>query len=444
MFKRLIVIALINSHPVAAQEPVFDPLSLEFQLGLNNPVRPFATGYDAQSPGFFHGSLGMRYMFNPKFGLSLQTAFDQFRNDAGTLPFSTSYIRVSAEGVMNIGNIFRFYDWTNRFGLLLHTGGGYSTMKEKNSKFAFDQMTHVMVGITPQLRLNNRWSIFLDATSIVNMYQSRTYDFSEANDQREGNGKLSVFSLGVRCNLGKGMSGDWVVPVDWTNKLDEIDQRIATLQDRQKDDDGDGVANYLDQEPGTAAGANVNTKGQTQILLPRDSDGDAVPDLSDECPFEKGRKEADGCPDADADGIPDKSDECPLIAGTSTGGGCPDIPFETLEKLEMASAALQFQTGKYDLPPAALAQLDAIAAEMRQYPKYKLVIAAHTGAEGDNLKNMTLSQRRADAVKQYLVGKGIPGSRLLSLGFGETQPVADNSTAEGNTRNERVELTVRF
>lgn len=444
MFKRLVIIALFGSPTIAAQVSDFDPLSLEIQLGFNNAVKPFATGYEVQNPGFYHAGLGIRYMFNPKFGLSFQTAFDQIEGNVSALPFSTSYLRLSAEGVINLGNVFRFYDWTNRFGLLLHTGGGYSSMKEKSSDFAYDQMTHVFLGITPQIRLNNRWSIFLDATSVVNMYQSRTFDFSEPNDQREENGKLFSFSMGVRLNFGSGTSGDWVKPVDWKDKLNEIDQRITTLQDRQKDDDGDGVANYLDLEPETAQGAIVNTKGQTQVALPRDSDGDAVPDKSDNCPFEKGSIDADGCPDADGDGIPDKSDECPLIAGTSTGYGCPDIPFETLEKLELAVKELQFQPGKFDLPSAALPELDAIAAEMRQYPKYKLVIASHTSRSGDNLKNMTLTQRRADAIKQYLIGKGVPGSRLLALGFGETQPVEDSGTAEGNARNERIELTIRF
>lgn len=444
MFKRLILLALLNPYVVSAQDTIFDPLSLELQFGLNNPVNPLAAEYDAQSLGFFHGALGARYMFNPRFGLSLQTAFDQFNNRSGTKEFTTSYFRVSAEGVVNVGNVFHFYDWTNRFGLLLHTGAGYSAMKEKSSDVGLDQMAHALVGLTPQLRLNDRWCIFLDGTSIAHIYQSRTYDFSTGNFKRGVDGYLFSLSFGVRYNFGTGTHADWIVPVDLTDKLNEIDQRIAALQERQKDDDRDGVANYLDEEPETAAGAMVNTKGQTQIPEPKDSDGDAIPDVSDDCPFAKGTQLTGGCPDTDSDGIADKTDECPLIAGTISGKGCPDIAPETMEALAQTTAALQFRSGKYEVPATAHKSLDEIAAVMNTHPEYKLVIAAHTGSGGDNLQNLALTQRRADAVKLYLIGKGIPGDRLLSFGFGETQPVADITTAEGNARNERVELRIRF
>jgi OOP family OmpA-OmpF porin len=444
MFKRLILLALLNPCVVSAQDAIFDPLTLEFQFGLNNPINPMASEYDAQSLGLFHGAAGVRYMFNPKFGLRLQTAYDQFNNRSGTKEFATSYYRVSVEGVVNVGNIFHFYDWTNRFGLLLHTGAGYSSMKEKQSDVGFDQMAHAMVGLTPQLRLNDRWCISLDATSIAHIYQSRTYDFSSGNYKRGVDGYLFSLAVGVQYSFGSGTHADWVVPVDLSDKLTEIDQRIASLQESQKDDDGDGVANYLDEEPGTAMGATVNTKGQTHIPEPKDSDGDAVPDVSDDCPFAKGGMESGGCPDTDLDGIADKADECPLIAGTSSSKGCPDIAPETTVLLTQAAAVLKFRNGRYELPVEANKSLDELVAVLKAHPEYKLVIAAHTGAEGDNLKNLVLTQRRADAVKLYLIGKGISGDRLYAFGFGETQPVADVTTTDGNARNERMELHIRF
>lgn len=445
MFKTLLALSVL--WPVTttfAQQTLYDPLSLELQAGFNNPVNPMASGYDASTLGPFHAGLGMRYMLNPKFGVRLQTGYDQFRNSGNSLHFSTNYFRVSAEGVMNAGNVFRFYDWSKRFGLLIHGGFGYSVMKGHSNIAGNDQMMHVLAGITPQIRLTDRWVISLDVTSLAHIYQSRTYDYSQFNVKRGVDGYLFNLSVGVQYNFGKGTHADWVVPVDLSQQLNELDQRLSEIRQQQKDDDGDGVANYLDEEPGTLAGAPVNTKGQTVTPPLKDSDSDGIADEQDDCPFAKGTEAAKGCPDTDNDGIADHTDECPLIAGTTTGKGCPDLTSETLQTVASASQALQFAPGKSVIPASAHGQLDEVARLLIANPEYHLRISAHSGAEGDDLKNLALTQEQANAVKHYLIAKGVANERLTALGFGETQPVADMNTKEGNARNKRVELEIRF
>jgi outer membrane protein OmpA-like peptidoglycan-associated protein len=81
---------------------------------------------------------------------------------------------------------------------------------------------------------------------------------------------------------------------------------------------------------------------------------------------------------------------------------------------------------------------------MNDNPSYLLGIEGHTDNTGDKTKNLTLSQKRADAVKNYLVKKGIDASRLTAKGFGDTVPVADNKTADGRAKNRRVEFKVTF
>jgi outer membrane protein OmpA-like peptidoglycan-associated protein len=88
--------------------------------------------------------------------------------------------------------------------------------------------------------------------------------------------------------------------------------------------------------------------------------------------------------------------------------------------------------------------LDNVVKVMQENPAYLLSIDGHTDNTGDKTKNMTLSQKRADAVKAYLVSKGVAGSRLTSTGFGDTKPVGDNNTEAGRSKNRRVEFKVSF
>ena len=81
---------------------------------------------------------------------------------------------------------------------------------------------------------------------------------------------------------------------------------------------------------------------------------------------------------------------------------------------------------------------------MNDNPAYKLFIQGHTDSQGDDQMNMELSEKRAAAVRQYLIDKGISADRMRTQGFGETVPVADNNTSSGRAKNRRVEFTVEF
>jgi len=85
-----------------------------------------------------------------------------------------------------------------------------------------------------------------------------------------------------------------------------------------------------------------------------------------------------------------------------------------------------------------------VVGVLKENNSYNLSINGHTDNTGDQAKNMILSQKRADAVKNYLESKGVDPQRLTAQGFGEAIPVADNSTAEGRAQNRRVEFKVTF
>lgn len=107
-------------------------------------------------------------------------------------------------------------------------------------------------------------------------------------------------------------------------------------------------------------------------------------------------------------------------------------------------ADASFDTGKADLKPEGRAKLDDVATKLKQ-PGVQIdsmTITGHTDSVGKPASNQRLSERRAEAVKSYLVSKGIDGSKIRTVGRGQTQPVADNKTPQGRAQNRRVELEV--
>jgi len=208
------------------------------------------------------------------------------------------------------------------------------------------------------------------------------------------------------------------------------------------DNDNDGVADYLDKCPNTPANVPVDADG-----CPLDADNDGVADYLDKCPnTPKGATvDATGCTlDTDKDGIPDYLDKCPTIAGTVENNGCPTLTKEVEILFKKALQGIKFETGKSNIKSVSYPILDAVVKVMKENPSYKLIIGGHTDNVGGESMNMTLSKDRADAVSNYLIGKGVPPTRISSAGYGFSKPVDDNSTAAGRTRNRRVELSVEF
>lgn len=175
-----------------------------------------------------------------------------------------------------------------------------------------------------------------------------------------------------------------------------------------------------------------------------DMDGDGIIDSEDVCPTLVGTKEMKGCPDNDGDGIADPEDACPNVAGVASNKGCPEIKEETKKIFEKALTGIQFETGKAVIRKTSYGILDNVALVMIENPNYFLDIKGHTDNAGDSDKNKTLSADRAEAVRSYLISKGIDASRMTSEGFGDTMPVQSNDTKEGRAANRRVEFVVRF
>lgn len=210
------------------------------------------------------------------------------------------------------------------------------------------------------------------------------------------------------------------------------------------DTDADGVPDYIDRCNDTPAGTPVDQYGCSP-----DSDGDGVPDYKDECPntpkAARGRVDEKGCElDTDADGVPDYKDECPTIPGSKDNHGCPAIKREVRNLLKKAMQGIQFETGKANIKKTSHPLLNQIANVFIENPTYKVEIQGHTDNVGKAEYNQDLSERRAQAVRKYLVGAGVPEDQLTAHGYGDTMPIETNKTAAGRAKNRRVEFVISF
>ena len=206
------------------------------------------------------------------------------------------------------------------------------------------------------------------------------------------------------------------------------------------DTDSDGLFDFIDECPLVAG--PIENKG---CPWP-DSDSDGILDKEDGCPQLAGPKENGGCPykDSDNDGLLDKDDDCPNTPGPKSNKGCPVIEKEVIEVLKTAFDNLEFEVAKDIILAGSFNSLDELAGVLMKKPSWKLEITGHTDNAGDDASNLILSKKRAEAVKTYLSSKGIDIGRFVIQYYGETKPIADNSTAEGRAKNRRVEMKVVF
>ncbi len=220
------------------------------------------------------------------------------------------------------------------------------------------------------------------------------------------------------------------------------------------DNDQDGIVDALDACPNEAE--DMDGWEDSNGCPDFDNDGDLIVDAIDKCPDQaetiNGYLDEDGCPDADSDGdgVPDERDRCPGAAETMNGfeddDGCPDeLQLKPQEESGPAETPLvlqgvTFASGKAELTPESLPVLDEVANGLVLNDQTVVEIRGHTDNIGDATVNQILSEKRAEAVRQYLLSKGIAPERVTAVGFGARFPVASNKTSAGRAQNRRIEF----
>ncbi|GGK38030.1 MULTISPECIES: OmpA family protein [Flavobacteriaceae] len=311
---------------------------------------------------------------------------------------------------------------------------------------------------------------------------------------------------GLGLNLGAGFNA-WIsdnVGINFTSGYKKVNTPVdfkmfqhsvgLTWKFGNKDRDGDGVNNKEDKCPDEAGLAEFGG------CLDTDADKDGVTDCCDKCPEVPGLAEFDGCPDTDGDGVQDSKDKCPTVAGLKALHGCPDqdgdgvadgddacidvpgpkgnsgCPYkdtdqdgvidiidrcvetpgpasnegcpvdpssDVMAELNRYGKTILFDTAKATFKGEAINTLETMVTILKKYPDTDFVVEGHTDNVGTERSNQLLSERRASAVRDHLVSKGINPDRLSYEGFGESRPIDSNDTASGRANNRRTEVNIK-
>lgn len=214
-------------------------------------------------------------------------------------------------------------------------------------------------------------------------------------------GKELMEKLAWEMDCGFSKSADQIASSD---SMEDFVREVflTTEEKRDVDSDGDGVYDSMDECPNTPVGVKVDGLGCAKIAPP-DSDGDGVYDDNDECPDTPGGAIVD-------------NRGCWVVMG------------------------VKFGYKKFNVNPEYNSNLNNVVSILKSNPDLRIRVEGHTDNIGSKKYNLKLSRKRAKAIKDYLVGRGISQSRITSTGLGFAQPIAGNDTSEGRALNRRAEL----
>jgi len=433
-----------------------------------------------------------------KFGLGIKGGITSYSGDIDEMNFATYYdfnatywlnnnIGVgfnygkgflSAEETVNNNKIY-FKTWLWNYSFLLkyklfptsrlnpYLTAGYSVIdidpKDRNGYRLPNRAAEKYEKINYAIPLGFGLSYFLSEfvaidAEVIYHYSGTDY----IDDRKEGskNDGWTTAALGLSLYLGKPkdtdkdgipdkMDADPTHPEDFDG-FEDIDGIP------EWDNDKDGVLDTDDKEP-------LNPEDQDGFqdadgIPDPDNDNDGILDENDKCPGTDvnldtkedmdGFQDDDGCPDPDndGDGILDGEDSCPDKAETFNGyeddDGCPDEkPEIAVEKGKaIVLDGINFASGSSTLTQNSMRILEKVFRTLDKNPEIEVEIRGYTDNTGSYEGNVKLSQRRADAVKQYLISEGIDTSRVNTKGYGPADPIAPNDTREGRAKNRRIEF----
>ncbi|MDK2772487.1 MAG: OmpA family protein [Flavobacterium sp.] len=374
----------------------YNKWSIDVNAGLSKPTAPFSVNYYAANTNFIHGDLGVRYMFNNKFGLKLDFGLDSFKNKSESNSFDGKYYRSSLQGVVNLGRVLSFEDWTQRLNLQAHSGLGFSFMTNDNFD-GNDDMTNFILGLTAQYKISNRVALNADFSMINNVNQQYTFDGYEdpaVKEDRGFNSTLYNFSLGLSIYLGKNKThADWYVVDKDAERYAALEKRVADLEVMLNDTDRDGVPDYLDVEPNTMAGIDVDTKGRG-IDLNKNGVPDQIEDYINKM---KGNNAAEG-----------------TSLEEIINGGYVNVYFDfnSTQPTNSSYGAINF-----------------IVNYLKSNNGKSVDVVGYADEIGDSDYNKNLSGARAEAVKAIIVKAGIDANRMVIKPQGEDNSVDVKSEA---------------
>jgi OOP family OmpA-OmpF porin len=400
--------------------------------------------------------------FTPMFGI--EGEFGVVPTEARRTVFDVWDITYRAQAVAQFANV----DPKGKLIPFVFVGGGAFQIIDnggaKNDAQIFkDTDALLFAGAGVKYRVDNGWGLRLDARILFppsSKDNSFTEDFEALLSIYKELGRAKVVKVEPKV-VDNDPDKDGIVGA--ADKCPNEPEDKDGFQDEDGcpdlDNDGDGIPDTADKCPNEPE--DKDGFQDDDGCPDPDNDGDGIPDAADKCPNEPedkdGFQDEDGCPDPDndGDGVPDAIDKCPNEPETKNGyqddDGCPDELPQKLKQFTGVIQGINFRTGDAALQTNSNATLDRAVAVLKEFGDLKLEIQGHTDDQplkpgSKYADNQALSQGRADAVKAYLVSKGIAESRLIAKGYGDTVPVESPKDLQGDklatarAKNRRVEF----
>lgn len=375
-----------------AQEESFNKWSIEANTGFGKPISPYSPNYFSSNDNTYfafnkinHFDIGARYMYSTYFGIRMGVTYVSITNAAGSnsLDFENELYKIDLQGVINMGHILKFNQFTSRLGLLAHLGPQISKLKIKKNAGKIDSDGGFMMGITPQFKITDRLVLNADFSYTFNYRQHLNWDGAYANNNNNLFGIMHDLTIGFTYYLGKNKKhADWYwndLDLIKTQKMLNYEAKIEYLQ---KDTDKDGIPDYLDLEKNTSAGSIVDSKGRKLVI-----ENNIV-----------------------------KNKES--ISSTSNLTQ-KDKDFELI--FENGNNEVLFDFNQVNPNKDSKKKIVALVSLMKKYPESKATLNGYTDSREGEEFNRRLALRRLENVKEIMVLYGIDPSRisLVSKGIDE-------------------------
>lgn len=431
----------------------YRPLPMALELGIYGGIGFFADQHNLQNLNLVPSTQNGHQRLGPALDLGLRAAFYPLsflgvEGELGVMPTKTRTDNISATVWTYRAHLVAQYPGYRLVPFALIGLGGMS-LKSHPDTLGDDT--------------DPEWHWGLGLKFAINEYASARFDFRDNLMQKNllltgvSNGDLvqnTELLLGLSFTLGRTPLPEpapVAVDSDHDGFIDSQDQ--CPFQPGVApngcpapvvvDTDKDGIPDATDAcpaEPEDGLPPNPNDGCPN-----KDPDGDGILVPEDKCPTEKGVA-PDGCPvkDQDGDGIPDAVDKCPDKPETKNGyedeDGCPDELPKAVAKFSGVIKGIEFDFGKSTIRKDSNKLLDEAVKVLTEYKDLRMLISGFTDDVGDRQTNLTLSEARANAVKEYMVSKGIDAGRIETRGAGPDDSIADNKTEKGRQQNRRIEF----
>ncbi|MFC4268351.1 OmpA family protein [Polaribacter marinivivus] len=381
LMKKICIVSLIFLASFQVNSQNFDKWSVDLGGGIHQIGTPISSGYSENI--FGQGNLGVRYMFNERFGLRLDLGYNQFSANEFSQPFTSNFYRASLQGVVNMGNVLKFHTWTKRISLLAHGGIGVGIVNVTDPVVSGNVFTlPLSVGITPQFKISDRIAVFADFSSIINFYQDINFDGGAATSSRESNISLFNTSIGLNISFGRYRKlADFYyeekTPVE--SELDKIKKRLTTAEKE--------IADLKTKE-------TISSPNKDLIM----TELDARYIKRDEVKENK-------------------------YADVVSGGNVNFIK----ELLNRGYINVYFDVNKSEIQEGSLNSVNYLKQFLMDNPTISADLIGYADETGSANRNKTLSQKRAKKVYDVLVAAGINPSRLSYFGGGEDTSVGKSA-----------------